>query len=426
MTDFFKNNGFFHNDQHGSRSGRSCFSQMVHHMDDVLNDLESGANSDILYIDMSKAYDKVSHSKLLAKLNATGIGGHLLTWIEEFLTGRTQVVIVDGVPSYPTTVISGVPQGTVLASLLFLVYMNDLPSYIKHCRVKMFVDDAKLQKSITNENDHQLLLDDLNHVKEWAKDNQMELNENKFQLLQHGPDLKLKLPYLSDNGVLISGDEAVRDLGILIDPDLNWKAQLAEMTRKAGTMASWILRTFRTRKEDHLLQLYKTFVLPHLEYCSALWCPHEIGQIEQIEAVQRAFTANIDGCDAMNYWERLVHLNLYSLQRRRERFKIISMWKIYIGLAPNHYNISFRQSVRHGPNAERPIGKASRKGINTKIFNGFTSSAIGLFNTVPAMIKNKTTLEGMKSALDKYLSEIPDQPPTRGYMRRNNNGILDW
>eukprot|EP00116_Pleurobrachia_bachei_P013509 sb/3473771/ len=143
---------------------------------------------------MSKAYDKVSHPKLLAKLKASGIRGQLLSWLEEFLTGRTQVVIVDGALSYPTTVISGVPQGTVLASLLFIIYMNDLPSYIKHCRVKIFVDDAKLQKSINNSSDHQLLLDDLNNVKKWASDNKMELNENKFQLLQHGPNAELKGP----------------------------------------------------------------------------------------------------------------------------------------------------------------------------------------------------------------------------------------
>ena len=254
----------------------------------------------------------------------------------------------------------------------------------------------------------------------------MELNENKFQLLQHGPDNELKKPYVTDNGISISGDDAVRDLGILIDPDLNWKAQLAEMIRKAGTMASWILRTFRTREKEHLLQLYKTFVLPHLEYCSGLWCPYEIGQIEEIEAVQRAFTANIAGCEAMNYWERLAHLDLYSLQRRRERFKIITMWKIHKGLVPDHYGIKFRNSVRHGPNAERPVGKSSRKGINTTIHNGFTSTAIGLFEKVPAKVKCKKTLEEMKPALDTFLSTIPDEPPTRGYMRRCNNGIIDW
>ena len=102
------------------------------------------------------------------------------------------------------------------------------------------------------------------------------------------------------------------------------------------------------------------------------------------------------------------------------------MWKIHIGLAPNHYNIEFRNSVRHGPNAERPIGKAARKGINTKIFNGFTSSAIGLFNSIPAVVKSKKTIDEMKASLDNYLPKIPDQPPTKGYLRQNDNCILHW
>ena len=107
------------------------------------------------------------------------------------------------------------------------------------------------------------------------------------------------------------------------------------------------------------------------------------------------------------------------------------MWKINVGLIPDHYNIQFRNSARHGPNAERPnaerpVGKSSRKEINTTIHNGFTSSAIGLFEKVPAAVKSKKTIDEMKHALDKFLSKIPDEPPTRGYMRRCNNSIIDW
>ena len=254
----------------------------------------------------------------------------------------------------------------------------------------------------------------------------MELNGKKLQLLQHGANEALKQPYDIGDGITIAGDHAVRDLGVWIDPGLTWKAHISESIRKAQTMASWILRTFRTREKEHLIQLFKTYVRPHLEYCSALWCPYEIGQIEQLEAVQRSFTAQIRNCETMNYWERLAHLGLYSLQRRRERFKILAIWKIQKGLSPNHYNIVFRNSPRHGPTAERPIGKASRKGVNTKIFNGFTSSAIGLFNATPSWVKSMETFEGTKSALDKFLSKIPDRPPTKGYPRENTNGLMDW
>ena len=97
-----------------------------------------------------------------------------------------------------------------------------------------------------------------------------------------------------------------------------------------------------------MLTLFKTFVRPRLEYVSPVWSPHLVGDISRIEAIQRAFTAKINGLDSLNYWERLRVLELYSLQRRRERYKILLLWKIYRGIVPNHMDIAFRETGRRG------------------------------------------------------------------------------
>ena len=154
MINFVEENNLLSPDQHGFRSNRSCLSHLIQHIEDVLDDLEKGHNADVLYLDYSKAFDKVCHLTLLQKLSSYGIRGDLLDWIRSFLMGRTQSVIVDGVPSNPGPVRSGVPQGTVLGPLLFVLYINNLPDNVLHRRSKMFADDTKLHlKSVSNEED---------------------------------------------------------------------------------------------------------------------------------------------------------------------------------------------------------------------------------------------------------------------------------
>lgn len=128
------------------------------------------------------------------------------------------------------------------------------------------------------------------------------------------------------------------------------------MTTTAKNFASWLLRTFRTRNKDVMLLFLKTYLISQLEYCSAVWNPHQINEIEQIEAVlcNRSFTSKIENLEHLDYWERLQHLKLYSLQRRRERFIIIHTLKIYKKTAPNDLNLQFHENQRLGTQCKMP------------------------------------------------------------------------
>ena len=428
MVNFVEENNLLSPDQHGFRSNRSCLSHLIQHIEDVLDDLENGNNADVLYLDYSKAFDKVCHLTLLQKLSNYGIRGDLLDWIRSFLVGRTQSVIVDGVTSNPGPVRSGVPQGTVLGPLLFVLYINNLPDNVLHSKSKMFADDTKLHKSVSNEDDRERLMDDLQNVFSWALENSMELNDTKFQLLQHGKNSELKQPYRLTSSIVVSGKAEVRDLGVIVDPDLTWRPHITHIIKKANIMASWTLRLFKTRDPQHLLTLYKTYVRSHLEYCCPVWSPHQKGDIQKLEAVQRSYTAKMEGMDNLNYWERLKALKIYSLQRRRERYKILYMWKMSNDLVPKSPSIEFRKtSRRSGVIAERRLGKSTcSKGVKTLIHNSFASSAVGLFNAIPAKVKDQLTIEGAKAELDRFLANIPDTPPTRNYSPSNDNSILKW
>ena len=426
LVAFIEDNNIIHHNQHGFRAGRSCLTQLLHHIEDVMNDLNNDINADVLYLDFSKAFDKVDHSILLRKLHQYGIRGKIHQWISSFLRGRTQHVVIDGVASTIIDVISGVPQGTVLGPLLFILYINDIFEVVKNSKVKVFADDSKLQKDIKTAVDHFLLQDDLAAVVKWASDNNMELNEDKFQLLQHGKNQDLKQNYSLPSGKPLAPEVYVKDLGVYVDTDIRWRHHIALKSADAAKKAGWILRTFISRDKGTMMLLFKSLVRSIIEYCCPLWSPHLVCDIIQVESVQRSFTSKISGLSSLNYWERLKQLNLYSLQRRRERYMIILIWKIYYNLIPNDINIVFQQSGRRGVTCIRPLGSSKFSSINTMRFNSFSSTASALFNTVPAEIKSISSLTMFKSALDKFLHTFPDTPPTPGYIGQNRNSLLEW
>ena len=356
----------------------------------------------------------MDHKILLKKLKSFGIQGKLYNWIASFLTGRKQYVTVDGVMSSIIDVVSGVPQGTVLGPLLFLIYINDIFGAVKHSKIKVFADDSKLHKDISSHVDRLLLQEDLLSVVE------------KFQLLHHGKIVDLKLPYTLPSGQPLQGSDDVKDLGLHVDTNRTWQNHIATKATKANSMTGWILRTFITRDVSTMMLLYKSFVRSHLEYCCPLWSPHLQRDIIQIEAVQRSFTAKIQGLCDLSYWDCLRRLSLYSLQRRRERYTIILVWKIEHNILPNNVNLIFRETSRHGTTCIRPLGNSKHSSINTLRFNSFASRASALYNVVPPNIKSLTTLTTFKPALDVFLNSFPDTPPTPGYTGQNRNSVLEW
>ena len=263
-------------------------------------------------------------------------------------------------------------------------------------------------------------------VLRWAELNNMELNDKKFQLLQHGKLSELKVPYQLPSGLDLPASDAVKDLGVYVDRDLNWKVHIQTKVEDASRKAGWVLRTFKSRDKDTMLLLFKSYVRSVVEYCCPLWSPHLGGEITKVEGVQRTFTSKISGCQSLNYWERLRQLNMYSLQRRRERYIIILVWKIEHSIIPNVASLAFRTSHRRGTTCHRLLGNSKYSSVNTVIFNSFSSMAPALYNLVPVHVKSCLSLTTMKSELDKWLHSIPDRPPTPGYVAANRNSLLEW
>ena len=426
IVKFIEENHLLSEAQFGFRIGRNTVTQLLEHFDNILRILEEDENADVVYLDFAKAFDKVDHKILLHKLKSMGIQGKLLTWIEEFITNRTQQVIVEGDKSKTENVRSGVPQGTVLGPVLFIIYINDLADAIKHSQLLIFADDSKFTKNIRNNRNHNELQTDLNAAIKWATQNNMLLNNDKFQLLQHGRHQEYKTDYKIDDTNSLKKSTDVKDLGIHISEDLTWDTHITNIINSSKKYTNWILRTFKSRSSNVILFLFKTFVIPKLEYGCQVWSPYLKKDIIRVESLQKTLTSKIEGLDGLNYHQRLKHLKLYSMQRRRERYIMITMWKIYKEFIPNHMKLDFYQTPRFGAKARRKYNNAARGHIHTVRFHNFTSLGPALFNLIPKFIKEKNSMDSFKHHLDIFLQKIPDCPPSPGYVCVNNNSIVDW
>ena len=423
-------NNLFNENQHGFRSGRSCLSQLLEHLDQIIDILEDGGNVDVIYLDFAKAFDKLDFKIVFKKLRQFGIEGKVLGWIQSFLTDRVQQVVVYGAKSDPMPVTSGVPQGSVLGPLLFLILISDIDEEVVEAIVKSFADDTRAARDIRTEADVQILQEELQKLYTWSDKNNMLLNDTKFEAIRYGKlrHVKETTQYKTPSGETIKVKETIKDLGVLLSDDCSFKDHINNTIEKAKNMVSWILRTFRSRLPTPMLMLFKMLVLPIMEYCSVLWSPLDTGSIQRLEQIQRSFVRKIHYGSGSDYWKRLSDLKLYSLERRRERYRIIYMWKILEGLVPNVNNkIISVKHARLGRKCTIPIVKYGR--LQKVRAASLTINGANLFNALPKSVRNLTgkNVDTFKRALDNFLAKLPDEPLLPGYTqhrRASSNSLI--
>ena len=226
----------------------------------------------------------------------------------------------------------------------------------------------------------------------------------------------------------IEPSSSVTDLGITLTDKLNWSLHVTEITKTAKRKAGWSLSIFKDRSPYVMKTLYKSLIRSHLEYACPLWIGLSKGDIQRLEAIQRYFTNKIT-CPAEvdNYWDRLKFLKMMSLQRRRERYAILHMWKLLKNKISNDLDIRFTESRRHGITAEvPPIQRSSNSKAKSLYELSFAVKGPQLWNIVPKDIKMIDNLTNFKSKLDNFLYSIPDRPPVAGYITQNDNSLLEW
>ena len=329
LLDFLEGNALIRDSQHGFRRRRNCLTNLLEFYDWATEERDKGNPVDIVYLDFAKAFDTVPHKRLRVKLEAHGIQGRTSEWISSWLAGREQRVMINGEASKEVGVASGVPQGSVLGPLLFLVYINDLDLGVEG-KISKFADDTKIGFTIRGEADRARAERDLSLLDEWSKKWLMRFNKSKCKVLHVGRNNGRSLDTFGD--VKLDEANGERDLGVSIDEDLKFSSHAQATVAKCNRILGYIRRSVASRTSRVILPLYAALIRPQLEYCIQFWRPTNKGDLLALEGVQRRATRMIKEVRGLSYEKRLEVLRLYSLERRLRRGDLIQAFKIIKGI----------------------------------------------------------------------------------------------
>merc|ERR1712240_964072 len=229
--------------QHEFRKGRNCLSQLLKHSEEILDALQDRLNIDSVYLDFQKAFDKTDFGLIGVRCKEKGITGHLGAWIQDYLHDRIQFVIANNVKSREEKVRSGVPQGSVLGPLLFLIVIDSIANLDISSKIGIFADDTRAVKSMESLEDAKIMQNDLDILYDWANYNNMAFNNDKFECLKYGSNHNMKSEYSYEsaiNGEVIKDCNDLRDLGITMSADGTYDAHITKVITKAKQKVAWV------------------------------------------------------------------------------------------------------------------------------------------------------------------------------------------
>ncbi len=337
--------------QYGFHKRRSCDTQLILTIHDLAKGIEEKGQTDLILLDFSKAFDKVLHRLLLHKIEHYGVRGCTLRWIKDFLSNRTQKVLVDGQASNEAHVTSGVPQGSVLGPLLFLAFINDLPDCVKGSSTILFADDCVLYKRITSLTDAASLQDDFDALQTWEKTWMMQFHPSKCQVVRITHKRKPVITSYHIHGQVLEEVSSAKYLGLNVDSKLNFNAHVDITAKKANATRAFLGRNISQCSRSIKEATYKTYVRPIVEYASAVWDPHTQRNCNKIEQVQRSsarFVTSIFDRHA-SVTSMLRDLQWPSLQSRRQQSRLSMLYRIRYNLV----DINWRQYLTESTSSTR-------------------------------------------------------------------------
>ena len=393
----------FTNRQYGFIKGRSTVMQLLRVLDDWTELLENGGQIDVIYTDLEKAFDKVHHKILIQKLKNLQFDVNVLAWIEDFLTRRKQRVKIGDTVSDWSEVVSGIPQGSVLGPLLFIIFINDM---IKEChygsQIYLYADDSKIYKYVRNESDAKELQEDLYRIVNWINKNLLKLNVKKCTIVSYGRDIQSHRYSIGD--INLERSESIKDLGVTFDDGLSFENHIKEKVKKANSMLGIIKRNFDKMPPETSVMLYKSLVRSHIEYAGAVWSPHHKKSIELIENVQKRATRAFCRDKNLSYEERLRYLNLPTLRFRRIRGDMIELYKVTHGFydRASSVRVGRCENARTRGHQYRLFPKHVHYDLR-KYF--FSNRVINMWNSLPDFVVSACTISTFKKRLDFFWSD---------------------
>jgi hypothetical protein len=402
--------------QHGFQKSRSCISNLLTAREKWAEILDSDRRLDVVFVDFSKAFDKVSHKQLLLKLKALGVVGNLLRWIADFLEGRTMRVQVNQSLSNSVSMTSGVPQGSVLGPELFKIYINDLPEALA-ADCLLYADDIKLWGAVSTVEEADLLQSSLDSLFEWSTKWNLPINYDKCSVMALGSQDPFGAYHIG--GHLLKSVSQEKDLGVILKSDFTTTADTLKKVASATKMFWAIRRSFSNITPVAFRLLFSAFVRPILEYglpaCFPIWKYEK----ELIERVQRRSSKTVPALRDLSYDDRLSSLNLFSMNYRRLRGDLIYVRRILRGDLGEDLQQFFTLNTGSSTRGHsQKLYKPRRKHLRATF--ALSTRAVNVWNSLPEVIVSAPSEKRFKDLLDDHLLEV------RGDHYRPWDGHTSW
>ena len=408
MLTHLKKNKLINPSQHGFLPKKSTSTNLVAYLEYVTKKLDEGQPVDVLYLDFSKAFDKVPHGRLVQKLKTYNLSNKLIAWIEAWLQNRQQRVLVDGAYSEWREVISSVIQGSVLGPILFVIFINDIDSCLgpKEGIIPKFADDTKVAKVVKDSQTAAEMQEVICNLEKWCETWGMQFNAQKCCILHFG-NQNMKHQYRM-NGQILQSYSDQKDLGITISGNCLPATQCAVAAKKANQILGQINRSFSVKTKNIMLQIYKVFIRPHLEYAVTSWSPWHQKDINVLERIQHRATRRMSDVRG-TYEERLAELELTTLQERRQRGDAIETFKYLRGFLDVDKETLFTtntpaQPITRHQHSFMPLTVPHAKLDLRKNF--FSVRGARLWNSLPSTIRESTSVNSFKNAYDAHMKLI--------------------
>ena len=425
MVEFMVSNNLLSDYQFGFVKGRSTTLQLLNVLNDWTNSLENKFATDCIYLDYQKAFDSVPHKRLISKLQSYKFNPVIISWIENYLQDRSQYVEINGEKSQWQPVTSGIPQGSVLGPLLFLIYINDLPKHV-NSTIYMYADDTKIYREIREKNDQDILQKDLDSLKAWSDEWLLKFHPNKCYSITIGKkEDKDHTYHISDKGTKYNMAQIndMKDIGVIMDSDLKFEKHINSKIDTANKILGIIRRSFMYLSAEIFIPLYKAMVRSHFDYAMVIWNPHTVKYIESIEGVQRRATKMVPEIKNLSYPERLKHLKLPTMAYRRARGDMIEVYKIIHEIYDSKTTgniLKLRDKIQLSLRGHNYILEHKRL-YNPMRVNYFANRVVNNWNSLPECIVEAGSLNIFKNSLDRLWSNQDLLYNYRGVIEKKDN-----
>ena len=425
---YFEDHNLFSTCQSGFRKNDSCISQLLSITHKIFKGFDANPTLDTrgVFLDISKAFDRVWHEGLLHKLQSYGVSGNLLSLMRDFLSGRVQRVTLNGYNSMWKRIEAGVPQGSILGPLLFLIFINDLPENLESV-TKIFADDTSLFSLVVDQNESSNSLNrDLGRISEWAYQWKMSFNPDPSKqavgvyFSRKGvPD---NAPVISFNNSPITFSESHKHLGLILDEKLTFDHHLREKIKKANRGIGLINKIRKFLSRDTLLTIFKAYVRPHLDYGDIIYDnPGNTTLCSKLESIQYNACLAITGCIRGTSREKLYsELGLESLADRRYSRRLFLFYNIVKGKAPQYLLEILPPQNRAFVNLRSRLPIYPMYARTERFRQSFFPYCITQWNNLDSRLRDLPSISRFKRAMFEFLR--PKASPT--FRIQNYSGLV--